>query len=147
MVRVSRSHHLIGRRGLSDTIDHFNPTRMLYIIALTLGFGLAYPLLAYFFQYFFGGDVARPRLSPRHLIITFSFLVIVLGLVFLIPDAAFANRIQHAFGGGFVIMMLSYFSLQATRVQIRRFQFFVLSLMIASCFGIVNELLESIMQV
>jgi hypothetical protein len=65
----------------------------------------------------------------------------------LIPDAELANRIQHAFGGGFMIVMLSYFSLQATRVRIRRFQFFVLSLMIASCFGIVNELLESIMQV
>ena len=42
--------------------------------------------------------------------------------------------------------MLSYFSLQAAGVVIRRFQFFVMSLMIASCFGIANELLESIMQ-
>ena len=44
------------------------------------------------------------------------------------------------------MVMLSYFSFQASGVPRHRFQFFVLSLMIASCFGIANELLESIMQ-
>lgn len=81
------------------------------------------------------------------MVILFAWLFGVLILVRNFPDHEIGNRIQHALGGGFAIVLIVYYSCIASNVPIQRRQFFFLAFFLASCFGIFNELLESIMQI
>jgi hypothetical protein len=119
----------------------------MYFLIMLIGYALTYPLVTIFLQYFFGQQISLARLSPRHLIYVAIFVVATLALVASLPDPALANRIQHAFAGAFAVTALSYIAWLASGVSLSKFQFFCLACLLASCFGIANELLESIMQI
>ncbi len=119
----------------------------MYFILYTFGLIASYFLLAIFLKYFFKWETGNYWFKIDHIWYVLVFLLLVMICVFLIPDSELANRIQHAFGGGFVMIVLFYVSYLASKITISKFQFFCLSILVATAFWVANELAESILQI
>ncbi len=118
-----------------------------YMVFLTVAFCVVYAGLLFFFPYFF--EKRKVVLSRRSII----SLVWIAGLSLLayfvsynISDQQLGNRILHAFGGGFLALLTSFFAARDSKVQITKFQFFVMSLLLVTSLGVANELAEFVMQ-
>ena len=119
----------------------------MYLLALIPAFIVVYFLLIWWIRMFFDSRTTPSRYDIFHIaIIAVAFLAVIL-LVTYIPDVEFANRIQHALGGWFLIVLTTFFATQASGVSMTRFQFFFLSLLLATWFGVANELAESVFQI
>lgn len=118
----------------------------MYFIALSILLIISYIILTYFFQLFFNGKIWKAKLSILHIWTIVLFLFFTIFIVFKIPNPELANRFQHAIWGGFLMIILVYFSYRASNISLSKFQFFCISLMIATCFWVANELAESLLQ-
>ncbi len=119
----------------------------MYLLALIPAFIVVYFLLIWWIRMFFD-KIANPiRYDIWHIITIVLVFVWVVMLVTYIPDDEFANRIQHALGGWFLIVLTTFFATRASGVAMTPFQFFCLSLLLATWFGVANELAESVFQI
>jgi hypothetical protein len=72
---------------------------------------------------------------------SFSHIAVILGVFFgvlllvaMIRDFEMANRVQHAFGGGFMISLIAYFSYRASQVELSSFVLFHIFFLLATAF-------------
>ncbi len=119
----------------------------MYLLLITFGMCLTYICLFFLFSFFFKNTITplnRTFLYSFFYIIIFSF--IVFSISFGIPNHELGNRILHTFGGGFLSFFVCFLVVKDSNLQIRRFQFFVFSFLIAMSLGIFNEIIEFFLQ-
>lgn len=83
-----------------------------------------------------------------------SFLIIiVLSLInyffiisFLNIESGIGNRLLHAFGGAFIAFLVCFLVVKDGKLDISKFQFFIISLLMVTALGVVNEIYEFILQ-
>lgn len=71
----------------------------------------------------------------------------IFSIVFLIKDPELANRFQHAIAGGFLVMLISYLAFKDSQVEINKLQIILLSALVVTFLGVLNEILEFIIQI
>ncbi len=118
----------------------------MYFILYAFWLIVSYFVLAMFLQFFFYWKTGNYSFKIAHILYVLVFLLCVMIWVFLIPDPEFANRIQHALGGGFIMVFLFYLSWLASGVKMTKIQFFFLSILVATAFWVANEFAESLLQ-
>lgn len=119
----------------------------MYLLALIPAFIVVYFLLIWWIQVFFAHKTTMSGYDIHHILAIVLVFVWVVILVMYIPDDELANRIQHALGGWFLIVLTTFFSTRASWVAMTPFQFFSISLLLATWFGVANELAESVLQI
>ncbi len=77
----------------------------------------------------------------------YLFLVAVLSFSFstisiFFTELEFGNRIQHAVGGGFLVVLMLFLVVRNAKLDITKVQFFLFGVMLATTLGVFYELLE-----
>ncbi len=119
----------------------------MYLLGLSIIYCIAYLVLFFGIPFFFTHRLAKPRLrslGSMGLILLFYFSVLI--ICNLIPDPEWSNRILHTFGGGFLIVLVTFLVIQDSDTRINAFQFIVLGISVAALFGSANEMFEFILQ-
>lgn len=120
----------------------------LYLLTITFGFCISYLVLVFLLPYFFD-NTRRIRISYRSII---SIVVICLvsyltmALALSIHDKEIGNRLLHVFGGGFTAFLVCFLAVRDSGLRIRKFQFFLISFLIVTFLGVVNEVIEFFLQ-
>lgn len=121
---------------------------ILYLFAITFGLCISYLILFFLFPYFFE-NTRKIRISYRSII---SIIVICLvsyvsvASALSIHDKEIGNRLLHVFGGGFTAFLVCFLAIKDSGLKIRRFQFFLISFLIVTFLGVVNEVVEFFLQ-
>lgn len=102
--------------------------------------------MTFAFQFIFNNKINKNSLEKKSFFIILILGIIIFSIVFLIKDSELANRFQHAIGGGFLAMLVSYLSFKASKIKLNKLQIFILSTLIVSFLGILNEIFEFFMQ-
>ena len=119
----------------------------MYLLALTIGYGLAYVGLCALFPHFFENAFLKPgAISKKSLAYIVAFACVVFVVSAGISDMELSNRVLHVFGGGFLAFFICFLAARDSRVRIRRFQFFLFSFLIVIALGVANEILEFFLQ-
>lgn len=119
----------------------------MYLLLITAGLVTSYFGISYLLSYFF--EQRRPQFGRR----TVMSLVVIsaaslLGYIIVlnIPNPELANRILHGYGGGFLAFLVCFLSVQDCKIKLTTFQFIVMSVLIVTALGVMNEILEFILQ-
>ncbi len=118
----------------------------MYLLLLIPAYVVVYFLLISWFQRFFNINEKKES-SWKHVMIILAIFFMVMLWISFIPNPELANRIQHSIWWWFLMVVISYFSIIASKVNINRFQFIFLAFFIATTFGVFNELAESLFQI
>ncbi len=119
----------------------------MYLLAITFGLCVAYFVLLFLFPYFFENRIAKVTKKSFSFVALIAFLSLTGYLAgFRIPDLEFANRLQHAFGGGFLAFLICFLAIKDAGVKISKFKFFIFSALIVTALGVVNESMEYVLQ-
>ena len=108
---------------------------------------LSYIPVYFLFGYFFAPTV--PPLSRRSLYSLLgaaALFALAAVAVYLVPNVWWGNRVQHAFGGGFVILFICYRAAVDAQLDIARLKFVIFSAFIVTALGVCNELIELTLQ-
>jgi hypothetical protein len=119
----------------------------MYVAFVALGLCFFYFVLSYGLAIFFSWD--WPRFTWRTMYSLAIILVTATAVIVAVesaPSLELANRIQHAFGGGFLAFLTCFLVAKDMGRPITRFQFFVLSFLIVTALGVANEIFEFVMQ-
>jgi hypothetical protein len=119
----------------------------MYIFAIALCLCVAYFILTALFGYFFTNKI--PKFSSQALISVLTIFVSSMfgyAIALSIPDLEFGNRFLHAYGGGFMAVLVCFLVVKDSKLHINKFQFVVFSLLIATALGVANEILEFFLQ-
>lgn len=95
-------------------------------------------------------EVPRPPLGKKSLMsvcIIVLWIALVSVIVYFVPSVFWANRIQHAFGGGFLELFICFRAFKDTGVAISPIRFFLLAGMLVTTLGVANEIMELFFQV
>lgn len=84
------------------------------------------------------------RLRSPSAIVLFSVGSYLISFQFTNVD--WGNRFLHIFGGGFAATLVVFFACRDAGLPLKRSQFIVLAILLATTFGTVNELLEFTLQ-
>ncbi len=116
----------------------------MYVFFVAFGLSIMYFVLSYCLAQFF--ELERPRFlfaqTARSLLLIFLVACAVFVAMSVVDDRQIANRIEHAFGGGFLAFLVCYLVARDMGRPITRFQFFVLSFLVVTALGVANEILE-----
>lgn len=119
-----------------------------YLSVITFGFCVSYFFLLFLLPYFFDGT-RKIRISYRSLI---SIIIICLvcyvsmASALSIHDKEIGNRLLHVFSGGFTAFLVCFLAVRDSGLKIRKFQFFLISFLIVTFLGVVNEVIEFFLQ-
>lgn len=120
----------------------------MYVFFVAFGLSVMYFVLSYCLARFFEWE--RPTFPRGRTARSLLFIFLGASLVFIVmnivEDRQIANRIEHAFGGGFLAFLVCYLVARDMGRPITRFQFFVLSFLVVTALGVANEILEFIAQ-
>jgi hypothetical protein len=108
---------------------------------------ISYLVLYFAVPWFF--KQPRPPVGTQQLkSIVYALLLIagVCAIVFSIDSAFWSNRIQHAIGGGFVMMFVCFRAFQDARVRIDPLRFFIIAGMLVMTLGVASEIAEFFFQ-
>lgn len=116
----------------------------LYVFVAALGLCAMYFFLSYCLAWFFEWEVPKFKIhsSLRAIALIFIVALLVFTAMNIVQDRQLANRIEHAFGGGFLAFLVCYVVVRDMGRPITRFQFFVLSFLVVTALGVANEILE-----
>lgn len=103
-------------------------------------FALVYGALLYITPYLLERGVRAGSIRSLLCIVALSLIFSSFSMLF--PEWSFGNRLQHALGGGALMVFVVYRVLVDTQIRIRPLQFVVLSVLIATSAGVAYELLE-----
>jgi len=103
--------------------------------------------LNYALQLVLKKKVDKQTLQKKSFILITLSSVAVFSIVFLIRDPELANRFQHAIAGGFLTMLISYLAFKDSQVKINKLQIILLSVLVVTFLGVLNEILEFIIQI
>lgn len=119
----------------------------MYLLILPIGFCVSYFILLFLFSFFFENKTARVTKKSFSSVALVVFLIFSTYIVtFQIPDTELANRVLHGFGGGFLAFLLCFLVTKDGNLQIGKFRFFIFSALIVTAMGVVNEIMEYIIQ-
>ena len=119
----------------------------MYLLAITLGLCISYFILFFLFPFFFEHRIAKVTKKSFLFAAVVTFLSFTGYLAgFHISDLEFANRLQHAFGGGFLAFLICFLATKDSGVKISKFQFFIFSALIVTALGVINESMEYVLQ-
>lgn len=117
----------------------------MYLLLLIPAYVVVYFLIIWWFQIFF--DIKeKAAYNWNHVLIILGIYFLVIYWISFIDNHEIANRIQHAMWWWFLMVILTYFSILASKENINKFQFIFLAFFIATTFGVFNELAESVFQ-
>lgn len=120
---------------------------MMYQLFITTSLCITYGLLYLIFPIFFTNKtVQTSSRSIFSLGIIFLFSILGYAVAVTITDPELGNRILHGFGGGFMALLVCFLVVKDTNIQIRKFQFFLFSLLVVATLGVANEILEFFLQ-
>lgn len=115
-----------------------------YIFIVALGLCVMYFFLSCSLAHFFEWE--KPNFQIRRSLRSLGLIFLTAGVVFiamnLVDDRQLANRIEHAFGGGFLAFLMCYLVARDMGRPITRFQFFVLGFLVVTALGVANEIFE-----
>lgn len=119
-----------------------------YLFTITFGLCVSYLILFFLFPYFFEG-VRGAKLSYKSLlsiviICLVSFVSCYVALS--IDDREIGNRLLHIFGGGFTAFLVCFLAAKDSGIRLRKFQFFLFSFLIVIALGVLNEVVEFLLQ-
>jgi len=120
---------------------------MIYSIFFITAYLLLYIILNYALQLVLKKKVDKQTLQKKSFILITLSSVAVFSIVFLIRDPELANRFQHAIAGGFLTMLISYLAFKDSQVEINKLQIILLSVLVVTFLGVLNEILEFIIQI
>ena len=119
----------------------------MYLLVIILGMCLVSFVLFFLFPLFFKQTLPPLKyLSVRSLGLILLLSLIIMTLSVNIADRELNNRIIHTFGGGFLTFFICFLAVKDTRISITKFQFFVLSFLIVTALGVMNEIAEFVLQ-
>ncbi len=119
----------------------------MYLLGLSVIYCAAYLMLFFGISFFFTNHLPKLNLDSLKsvtFILLFYFGVLVMSS--LISDPEWSNRTLHTFGGGFLIVLVTFFAIKDSGTKINVFQFIIIGISIAALFGIANEIFEFILQ-
>lgn len=106
-------------------------------------YAIAYAAVSFLSALFFSGKLPRfGRESVRSIVILAVLIAAVFAVVAFIPGEELGNRFQHAVGGGVLGIVLCFLVFRDQRIRVKRFQFFVWSVLVVTALGVCNELFE-----
>ena len=118
-----------------------------YLLTLIVLFAVTYRVFFWAFPKFFRVPTAHfGGASVRSILYLVIFSVLAYVISYAIPGYDLGNRFLHAFGGGFLAMLMCFFVVRDTKLPLTKFQFFVFSLLVVTALGVGNELLEFLCQ-
>lgn len=120
---------------------------MIYSIFFTTAYLLLYIILNYALQLVLKKKINKQTLQKKSFILIALSSVTIFSIVFLIKDPELANRFQHAIAGGFLVMLISYLAFKDSQVEINKLQIILLSALVVTFLGVLNEILEFIIQI
>ena len=120
---------------------------MIYSIFFTTAYLLLYIILNYALQLVLKKKINKQTLQKKSFILIALSSVTIFSIVFLIKDPELANRFQHAIAGGFLAMLISYLAFKDSQVEINKLQIILLSVLVVTFLGVLNEILEFIIQI
>ena len=116
-------------------------------VGIVVGMSLSYFVIAAFAAWLF--DKPSPQFSrTAYLSVGVISLCIVISYIVaaLITDVEIGNRFQHAFGGGFAGFLSCFLSCKDTHLDVGRYRFLAIALLIVTAMGVGNEILEFFVQ-
>lgn len=119
-----------------------------YLFTVTFGLCVSYFILFFLFPYFFEGTVGA-KLSSKSLISIMTICLISFGSCYIalnIHDKEIGNRVLHIFGGGFTAFLVCFLAAKDSGTRLRKFQFFLFSFLIVIALGVLNEVVEFLLQ-
>jgi ABC-type uncharacterized transport system fused permease/ATPase subunit len=120
---------------------------MISSIFFIIAYLILYILLTFAFQFIFNNKINKNSLEKKSFFIILILGIIIFSIVFLIKDSELANRFQHAIAGGFLAMLISYLAFKDSQVEINKLQIILLSALVVTFLGVLNEILEFIIQI
>lgn len=124
-----------------------NKICMIYSIFFITAYLLLYIILNYALQLVLKKKINKQTLQKKSFILIALSSVTIFSIVFLIKDPELANRFQHAIAGGFLAMLISYLAFKDSQVEINKLQIILLSALVVTFLGVLNEILEFIIQI
>lgn len=120
----------------------------MYLIILIIALIVSYFLIALILsQLLMIKVIVNPRRIFISLIIIIIFTVISYSFSILIPDVELSNRLLHALGGGFNVVLVTFMAVKSFGINLNLRQFVIISILFICLLGIGNEILEFFMQV
>lgn len=120
---------------------------LMYVLVITLGLCSSYLLFYWGITFFLENRL--PKVTSKS-IVSLGVIVVLSILANLlassIDDIEFSNRIEHAVGGGVMAGLVCFLAIKDSAVSMRKFQFVVLSILLATALGVMNEILEFFLQ-
>lgn len=113
------------------------------LTAILISYLVLYVSLPWFFRH------SRPPFAKRSLTSLFYivFLIVLACIVvFSIPSDFWANRIQHAFAGGFAMMFVCFRAIKDARVPVDPVRFFLIAGLLVTTLGVASEMAEFFFQ-
>lgn len=117
----------------------------MYFLFLLIAYVFVYILGILWFQ-LFAWNKPKIQVSALYIVSIWVSFFMILFLVSFITNPEYANRVQHALWGWFIMTYISYLSYKSSWVKFSGFVLFHVFLFIATAFWVLNELLESIWQ-
>lgn len=119
----------------------------MYLLAITLSLCASYIGLHFLLPALLGKRASTLRVqSLASLGIIFVMSILGNSLAFTISHPEFGNRVLHGFGGGFMAFLVCFLVIKDSKLAINKFQFFVLSALIVTALGVMNEIAEFFLQ-
>lgn len=111
------------------------------------GILLSYGVLLFAVPWFFKEPLRRPG---KQSVISLALILILMGVitwvVFSIPSEFWGNRIQHAFGGGFLMLFVCVRAFHDSGTRIDPIRFFLIAGMLVTTLGVASEIIEFFFQ-
>ncbi len=115
----------------------------MFLFLMTFGLVLLYVLLYFGLSIFFSQRVpSHKNLSSVSMLTVGVLSLAVVVITFLIPNEWWGNRFEHSVGGGVVASLAFFLAVRDSRLVIHWLQYVVLSVLIVTFMGVVNELAE-----
>lgn len=118
----------------------------IYLFFISLSLGASYFFLSLVFSKLFSQPLPDRSLNKLYPFSIIMFLSLAISAVTHEMPTGIDNRLLHALGGGFLVILVCFLALKNLQSGISRFQFIVISALTATAFGVANELLEFFLQ-
>lgn len=119
----------------------------MYLAAVTLALCASYFVILEIYALFFNGAWMKPPAScVRSVGAIFVLVLAGYAVALVIPDLELGNRFLHSVVGGLLTFMICFLAVRDGGFRITRFQFVVMSALIVTALGVLNEHLEFFLQ-
>lgn len=118
----------------------------IYLMVAALGLGLAYFPVSFILARLFASNKTH---SWKKLMFSFVIIMVsslLISAISLTVPHGLDNRFLHAFGGGFMAVLVCFISFKNHDFKMSRFQFAIMAILLGMAFGTANEMFEFFLQ-